>query len=89
MALGAQASDVIVLILRGGMAVAVAGCVAGAVGAAALAHLISSRLYGVPPIDPLTFLATIVLLLLVSLLACWLPSRRATKVDPMIALRSE
>ena len=88
-ALGAQRSDVILLILRSGMTVAMAGCVVGALAAAALAHLISSRLYGVPPVDPLTFLFTIVVLLLVALLACWLPARRATKVDPMIALRAE
>jgi len=89
MALGASAADVILLILRGGMAVAAAGCVVGAIAAAALSHLIASRLYGVPPLDPVTFLATIVVLLLVALLACWIPARRATKVDPLVALRAE
>jgi len=71
------------------MALTAIGCVAGTVGAMMVAHLIASRLYGIPALDPLTFIFTIAVLFSVALLACWLPARRATKVDPMIALRAE
>ena len=89
MALGARAGDIIAIILRQGLGLALVGCAVGTVAAIALEHLVSSRLYGVPAIDPVTFALTPVLLLAVALLACWLPARRATKVDPMIALRAE
>jgi ABC-type antimicrobial peptide transport system permease subunit len=89
MALGARSGNIISLILQQGVGMTAVGCVAGTAAAMALAHLIASRLYGVPALDPLTFLFTIVVLMLVALLACWLPARRATKVDPMIALRAE
>ena len=89
MALGAQPSSIVALVLRQGMALTAIGCVAGTVGAMMVAHLIASRLYGIPALDPLTFIFTIAVLFSVALLACWLPARRATKVDPMIALRAE
>jgi len=89
MALGARSGNIISLILQQGLGMTAVGCVAGMVAAMALAHLIASRLYGIPALDPLTFVFTIAVLLTVALLACWLPARRATKVDPMIALRAE
>jgi len=89
MALGARAGDIVSLILRQGMFLTAIGCAAGVVAAMALSHLIASRLYDVPALDPITFVLTVVLLLAVALLACWLPARRATKVDPMVALRAE
>ena len=89
MALGARSGNIISLILRQGMGLALIGCVAGTGAAMALAHLIASRLYGIPALDPFTFLLTAAVLLTVALLACWLPARRATKVDPMVALRAE
>jgi ABC-type antimicrobial peptide transport system permease subunit len=89
MALGARSGDILSLVLRQGMTLTCIGCVAGVAAAMVLSHLIASRLYGVPALDPITFTLTVVLLLAVALLACWLPARRATKVDPMIALRAE
>jgi len=89
MALGARSGNIVVIILRQGIALAAIGCAIGTVAALALEHLIASRLYGVPALDPITFVLTPVLLLAVALLACWLPARRATKVDPMVALRAE
>ncbi len=65
------------------------GCAVGVIGALVLLHLIASRLYGVGATDPLTLTSTVVVLMLVAVIACWLPARRATKVDPMIALRAE
>ena len=88
-ALGAQPGNIISLVLHQGMGLTLIGCVAGTAAAMALAHLIASRLYGIPALDPLTFLSIAVVLLTVALIACWLPARRATKVDPMVALRAE
>jgi putative ABC transport system permease protein len=89
MALGADWRDVMGMVLREGMGMALGGVVAGLAGAWGLTRFLASLLYGVRPTDPLTFLAVPLLLILVALLACYIPARRAAKVDPMVALRYE
>jgi putative ABC transport system permease protein len=89
MALGASASRVRAMILRQGMALAAAGLCIGIVVAFALARLLKTQLYSVSPNDPLTYIAVPILLILVAALAAFLPTRRATRVDPVIALRHE
>jgi predicted permease len=89
MALGAQGSDVLRLILRNGMRLTLLGVVLGLAGAFALTRVLRSQLYQVGTTDPLTFAVVAMLLGLVALGACLIPARRATKVDPMVALRSE
>jgi len=89
MALGAQRRDVFSLVLRQGMALVVAGVGLGLVGAVALTRLIARLLFNVSALDAATFVSTPVLLAAVALLACYLPARRAARVDPMIALRYE
>jgi putative ABC transport system permease protein len=88
-ALGAQVSDVLKMILGQGMAVIGIGLVIGLAAAFGLVRLLRSFLFGVGEKDPFTFIAITVLLLLVALLACYIPARRATKVDPLEALRYE
>lgn len=88
-ALGAQSSDVMKLVIGQGMKLAVSGVAIGLLGAWALTRLMKSLLFGISVTDPLTFGGIALLLTLVALLACWIPARRATKVDPMIALRCE
>ena len=88
-ALGAGRRDLLRMVLGEGLPVALAGVVVGLAGAWGLSRFLASLLYGVRPSDPLTFAAVPLLLLLVALLACYLPARRATKVDPMEALRYE
>jgi putative ABC transport system permease protein len=89
MALGAQAMDVIKLVLRNGMMLALLGVVLGIAGAFALTRLMTTLLFGVSPTDAVTFGVVSLLLLLVALLACYIPARRATRVDPLVALRYE
>jgi putative ABC transport system permease protein len=89
MALGAQTRDVMRLFLQQGMALVTCGVALGVLGAFGLTRVMSSLLFGVKPTDPLTFVGTVLLLAFVALLACWIPARRATKVDPLIALRCE
>jgi len=88
-ALGAQARDVIGLILRQGLSLALLGTALGLAGAYGLTRLMKTLLFGVNATDPLTYAGVAALLVLVALLACYLPARRAAKVDPMIALRYE
>jgi predicted permease len=88
-AMGAKTGDILGLVLSQGLKLAAAGVIAGALGALALTRLIRGLLFGVSSFDPLTFCAMAVLLGAVTIAACIVPARRATKVDPLIALRYE
>jgi putative ABC transport system permease protein len=89
MALGAQGRDVLKMVVGQGLKLIAIGLVIGVAGAFALTRLMSSLLFGVSAFDPLTFMAVSTLLAAAGLLACYIPARRATKVDPMVALRYE
>jgi putative ABC transport system permease protein len=89
MDLGAQKSDVFKLVIGRGMLLTLTRLAIGLVGASGLTRLMSSLLFGVSANDPMTYSAVAVVLGVVSLLACYLPARRATTVDPMIATRCE
>lgn len=89
MALGAQAGSVLGLVIRSGMVLTITGLAIGIVAALALTRLLTSMLYGITPTDPLTFGTVAVTLAMVALLACWIPARNATRVDPLVALRQE
>ena len=89
MALGAGPPQVLRLILRDGMILTLVGLVIGAAGAFVSQRLMQSQLYGIGTTDPGSFAAVLLLLLLVALLACYVPARRATRLDPLECLREE
>jgi putative ABC transport system permease protein len=89
MALGARQRDVLRLVLRHGLFLTVIGLVVGLGISFGAAQLLSSLLYGIGPTDPTTFIGVALLMCVVAVLACYIPARRATRVDPMIALRYE
>jgi ABC-type antimicrobial peptide transport system permease subunit len=89
MAMGAQPSHILKMILTQGVKLAGAGILVGMIFAGFAAPLISSMLYGVRPVDPAVFVTVPLVLVIVALLASYIPARRATKVDPIIALRNE
>jgi putative ABC transport system permease protein len=89
MALGARGLDVVKLIVRNGMSLALVGAIIGLAGAFAITRLMTGLLFGVSPTDALTFVLVTAGLLLVAMFACYIPARRATKVDPLVALRYE
>jgi putative ABC transport system permease protein len=89
MALGAQRGDVLRLVIRQGMVLTVAGLLLGTIGALAATRVMRELLYGMTATDAVTFLSAGGLLVLVAFLACFIPARRATKVDPLVALRYE
>ena len=89
MALGAQRGDILALVVRQGAALVAAGAVLGLLAAFASSRVMESFLYGITTDDRLTFVAGPLVLVAVALVACWLPARRATRIDPMDALRVE
>jgi len=89
LALGAQSQSILRMVLRQGLGLAIAGAAVGLVCALIVSHLMAGLLYGVRPTDPVTFASVALLLIGVSLLGCYIPGRRAMRVDPMVALRNE
>jgi putative ABC transport system permease protein len=88
-ALGAESTNILQMVLRQGLGLALAGAVVGLIGALIVSNLMSGLLYGVRPTDPLTFAGVAILLIGVALLACYIPARRALRIDPLVALRYE
>jgi putative ABC transport system permease protein len=89
MALGAQQVDVLKLVIQNGLKIVITGVAIGLIGACILTRVLSNLLYGTSVIDPSTFVSMPLLFILLALLASYFPARRATKLDPIIALRSE
>jgi ABC-type antimicrobial peptide transport system permease subunit len=88
-ALGARRADVMRLIMRGGLTFTIAGCIAGLAGALALTRFLRALLFGVRPADPVSFALVTIVMIAIAAAACWLPARRAMRVDPAAALRVE
>jgi predicted permease len=86
-ALGAQRATILKIVLRRGLGLAAAGALLGVAGALIVSHLMTGLLYGISPSDPLTFVCITAVLVMVALAACYIPARRAMRVDPMVALR--
>jgi putative ABC transport system permease protein len=89
LALGAEKRNILQMVLRQGLGLALAGAAVGLAGALIVSHLLTGLLYGVKPTDPATFGAVAVILMSVALIACYVPARRAMRVDPIVALRCE
>jgi len=89
MALGAQRSDVLWLVLKEGAKFSATGIALGLAGAFGMARLLSSQLYGISALDPITYISVAIIVTLVTLAACLVPARRAMQVDPLVALRYE
>jgi ABC-type antimicrobial peptide transport system permease subunit len=88
-ALGAQRGEMLTLLLRQGLLLILAGTALGVAASVVLTRFLASMLFEVKPTDPITFALVVALLVCVAILACWIPARRAMRVDPMIALRHE
>jgi predicted permease len=88
-ALGAQRSEILALMMRQGAVLILVGIGLGVAASAALTHFLSTMLFGVTPTDPVTFACVVILQMCVAALACWIPARRAMRVDPIVALRHE
>ena len=89
MALGAQKSDVLFMVLRQGAGVTSAGLLAGMIGSVVVTRALESMLVDLPRLDPIAYMSVTIVLVAIAFLACWGPARRATKVDPIVALRYE
>jgi ABC-type antimicrobial peptide transport system permease subunit len=89
MALGAQRRDVLLLIIKEGAKFSFVGVVLGVVGALGVTRLLASQLHGVSATDPITYAAVAIAMTVVTLLACYIPARRAMRIDPLVALRYE
>jgi len=89
MALGAQRRDVLLLIIKEGAKFSFVGVVLGVAGAFGVTRLLASQLYGVSATDPITYAAVAMVMTVVTLLACYIPARRAMRIDPLVALRYE
>jgi len=87
LALGAQRGNILQMVLRQGLSLSIFGSAVGLAGAVIVSHVLKGRLYGISPFDPLTFIGVTVMLTVVALAACYLPARRATRIDSMAAFR--